>query len=87
MYFPGGIYLLKVNKRNTRTRCEICSKLTLTSFLLTPETIFASGTIYQTHFKLTEIKYLRNVKKVHFAARTSETKLNKLQKSGNLNVN
>ena len=24
-----GIYLLKVNNRNTRTRCEICSKLTL----------------------------------------------------------
>ena len=26
---PVGIYLLKVNKRNTRTKCEICSKLTL----------------------------------------------------------
>ena len=26
---PAGIYLLKVNKRNTRTRCEICSKLTI----------------------------------------------------------
>ena len=25
----AGIYLLKVNNRNTRTRCEICSKLTL----------------------------------------------------------
>ena len=25
--FPDGIYLLKVNNRNTRTRCEICSKL------------------------------------------------------------
>ena len=23
-----GIYLLKVNNRNTRTRCEVCSKLT-----------------------------------------------------------
>ena len=23
--FPVGIYLLKVNNRNTRTRCEICS--------------------------------------------------------------
>ena len=30
---PAGIYLLKVNNRNTRTRCEICSKLTInTSF-------------------------------------------------------
>ena len=26
---PAGIYLLKVNNRNTRTRCEICSKLTM----------------------------------------------------------
>ena len=26
---PVSIYLLKVNKRNTRTRCEICSKLTI----------------------------------------------------------
>ena len=24
---PAGIYLLKVNNRNTRTRCKICSKL------------------------------------------------------------
>ena len=28
-YNPGGIYLLKVNKRNIRTRCKICSKLTV----------------------------------------------------------
>ena len=28
-YIPAGIYLLKVNNRNTRTRCEICSKLTI----------------------------------------------------------
>ena len=27
--FTAGIYLLKVNKRSTRTRCEICSKLTI----------------------------------------------------------
>ena len=26
---PVGIYLLKVNNRNTRTRCYICSNLTL----------------------------------------------------------
>ena len=26
---PAGIYLLKVNKRNTRTRYEICSKLAI----------------------------------------------------------
>ena len=28
-YDPAGIYLLKVNNRNTRARCEICSKLTI----------------------------------------------------------
>ena len=28
-YSPAGIYLLKVNNRNTRTRCEICSNLTI----------------------------------------------------------
>ena len=27
--FPPGIYLLKVNNRNTRTRCDICLKLTI----------------------------------------------------------
>ena len=27
--FPAGIYLLKVNSRNTRTRCKMCSKLTI----------------------------------------------------------
>ena len=27
--YPAGIYLLKVNNRNTRPRCEICSKLTI----------------------------------------------------------
>ena len=26
--FSAGNYLLKVNNRNSRTRCEICSKLT-----------------------------------------------------------
>ena len=26
---PAGIYLLEVNNRNTKTRCEICSKLTI----------------------------------------------------------
>ena len=27
--FPAEIYLLKVNNRNSRARCEICSKLTI----------------------------------------------------------
>ena len=29
--YPVGIYLLKVNNRNTITMCEICSKLTMTT--------------------------------------------------------
>ena len=29
VYFPAGIYLLKVNKGNTRILCEIYSKLTI----------------------------------------------------------
>ena len=27
--FPAGIYLLKVNNRKTRKRCDLCSKLTI----------------------------------------------------------
>ena len=27
--YPANIYLFKVNNRNTRKRCEICSKLTI----------------------------------------------------------
>ena len=36
--YPAGIYLLKFNNRNTRTRCKICSKLTIK----TPERRLAS---------------------------------------------
>ena len=28
-HYPADIYLLKVNNRNSRTRCEICSKLAI----------------------------------------------------------
>ena len=34
--FPGGNYMFKVNNRNTRTRCEICSKLTVKDNRTTP---------------------------------------------------
>ena len=27
--YPADNYMFKVNKKNTRTRCEICSKLTI----------------------------------------------------------
>ena len=29
MFYTASNYLLKVNDRNTRIRCEICSKLTI----------------------------------------------------------
>ena len=31
--YPAGIYMLKGNNRNTRTWCEICSKLTVKRYL------------------------------------------------------
>ena len=32
IYYPSNIiYMLKVNERNIRKRCEICSKLTITT--------------------------------------------------------
>ena len=31
--FPANIYLFKVNNRNGRKRCEICSKLTIKTLL------------------------------------------------------
>ena len=37
--YPTGIYLLKVNNKSTKTRCEICSKLTIK----TPERRRRSG--------------------------------------------
>ena len=33
--YPVGIYMFKVNNRNTRARCKIFSKLTIMSLLLT----------------------------------------------------
>ena len=32
--FPAAIYLLEVNNRNTRTRCLICSRLTINTLEL-----------------------------------------------------
>ena len=31
---PAGIYIFKVNNRKSRTRCEICSKLTINNIVL-----------------------------------------------------
>ena len=40
--YPAGIYLLKVNNRNTRTRCQICSKI----IIKTPERCHAYFTLW-----------------------------------------
>ena len=50
---PANIYLFNVNNRNTRKRCEICSKLTIQTperrqtlfLLLTYFTYFSSASI------------------------------------------
>ena len=42
---PADIYLLKVNNRNTRTRCEICSKLTTK----TPDVVLIVFTVIFEH--------------------------------------
>ena len=49
-HIPIGIYLLKVNDRNTRTRFEICSKLTKK----TPErsSVFIVKFEHNSHFVL-----------------------------------
>ena len=44
---PVGIYLLKVNDRNTRARFEICSKLTIK----TPEQRLASFDVFIVNFE------------------------------------
>ena len=44
--YPVGIYMFKVNNRNTRTRCEICSKLTI-------------KTLERHHYKVLEVNLRR----------------------------
>ena len=48
VWIKAGIYLLKVNIRNTRTRCEICSKLTIT----TPEQHWRRSGVFISHLVL-----------------------------------
>ena len=43
----ASIYLLKVNNRNTRTRCEICSKLTIK----TPERHWRRSGVFIVNFE------------------------------------
>ena len=56
----AGNYMFKVNNRNTRTRCEICSKLTI-KILLTFEQVNAGWVItmrINTSFTLFAIKII-----------------------------
>ena len=39
---PADIYMLKVNKRSTRTRCEICSKFNNNHTKTTPGVVLIS---------------------------------------------
>ena len=51
---PGGIYLLKCNNGNTRTMCEICSKLTITtplSLLLTLNKFYTLFYCFYSYFE------------------------------------
>ena len=54
---PAGNYMLKVNNRNTRTRCEICSNLTLktqnvlVSLLLTLNIFYTSSSVSVVKFE------------------------------------
>ena len=32
VHYPAGIYLFKVNNRNTRARCKICSSVYIVNF-------------------------------------------------------
>ena len=45
--YPAGIHLLKVNNRNARTRCEICSKLTIR----TPERYHCRSGVFIVNFE------------------------------------
>ena len=49
---PIGIYIFKVNNRNTRTRCEICSKLTIKNQINTPPGVFIGNFEHISHLVL-----------------------------------
>ena len=54
IFCPGGIYLLKVNNRNTRTRCKICSNL----ILKTPERrLLLTLNIFYTCFSVSIVNF------------------------------
>ena len=46
LVYPENIYLLKLNNRKTRRRCEICSSLTIK----TPELPHAGSAVFIVNF-------------------------------------
>ena len=65
--YPANIYLFKVNNRNTRKRCEICSKLTIKTplvfLLLTYFTLFSTVSIIE--LEQVNVTWVRMQKKPH----------------------
>ena len=59
--YPTDIYLLKVNDRNTRKRCEICSKLTIKA----PDTIWFLYCSLWTHFTTCSSVFIVNFEQVN----------------------
>ena len=53
--YSAIIYLLKVNDRNTRKRCEICSKLTIINF----EHAIAGCVVYSFILDLKQMKTIQ----------------------------
>ena len=49
---PANVYLSKVNNKNTRKRCEICSKLTIKTSDLRRSGAFVVNFKYISHFFL-----------------------------------
>ena len=83
---PAGIFLLKVNDRNTRIRCEICSKLTIKtlkrrqqivyfrSFQMVSDCFSLLLTLLGTRLIQVWRSFLRNTFNVHSHAQNTESK-------------
>ena len=56
---PSGIYLLKVSNRNTRARCEICSKLTIKTH--TRSGVFIVKSEHTSHLVLVFLLLILNI--------------------------
>ena len=46
MNIPGDNYMFKVNDKNTRTRCEICSRLTIKIYIVKFENIWKTPKVF-----------------------------------------